>query len=187
MHKRYISLQGFTIVELLIAVVVIAILAAVSAVAYTNIRGRTYDSVVKGDLSSITRKIQLVYVETGGYPVGGRVDISEVSSSGNMINEPQPSFGMVASKSAYFEPVSSGSINLVYCTGIGADSGVPEFSITSRSKADHTFAFSSAYGLEELSGNVTGSNICRGIGYPRSWSSGFRVNNGGWQSWVNET
>lgn len=36
--------SGFTIVELLIVVVVIAILAAITVVAYTGIQNRTYDS-----------------------------------------------------------------------------------------------------------------------------------------------
>ena len=38
--------QGFTIVELLIVIVVIAILAAITIVAYTGIQNRAYDTAV---------------------------------------------------------------------------------------------------------------------------------------------
>lgn len=43
---------GFTIVELLIVVVVIAIFAAITIVAYNGIQNRSRDSSVKSDVSN---------------------------------------------------------------------------------------------------------------------------------------
>ena len=48
--------NGFTIVELLIVIVVIAILAAVSFVAYSGIQNEAADSAVRSDLSQAGRK-----------------------------------------------------------------------------------------------------------------------------------
>ena len=51
--------SGFTIVELLIVIVVIAILATISVVAYTGVQNRTYNSSVLHDLSSVSRKMDV--------------------------------------------------------------------------------------------------------------------------------
>ncbi len=62
--------RGFTIVELLIVIVVIAILAAISIVAYTGIQERARFSVMQSDLRTINNAIQLYYADNGVYPVG---------------------------------------------------------------------------------------------------------------------
>lgn len=49
--------QGFTIVELLIVVVVIAILAAITVVAYNGIQNRSRDAVVKSEVSVARKQI----------------------------------------------------------------------------------------------------------------------------------
>ena len=62
--------QGFTIVELLIVVVVIAILAAITIVAYNGISKRAKDSAIQSTLSQGVKKLELAKVnESGGlYP-----------------------------------------------------------------------------------------------------------------------
>lgn len=59
---------GFTIVELLIVIVVIAILAAISVVAYRGIQERGRYSTMKGDMSTIRKALELYKVDHGGYP-----------------------------------------------------------------------------------------------------------------------
>ena len=58
--------HGFTIVELLIVVVVIAILAAITVVAYTGIQQRARDSVRKSDAAQIAKALRLWSYDTGG-------------------------------------------------------------------------------------------------------------------------
>ena len=61
---------GFTIVELLIVIVVIAILAGLSYVGYTNIQAKARDSTRLGDIAQITKALELYYIDNGEYPVG---------------------------------------------------------------------------------------------------------------------
>ena len=59
---------GFTIVELLIVIVVIAVLAAITIVAYNGIQGRANDSRRLEDIKSIAKALELYKVNTGSYP-----------------------------------------------------------------------------------------------------------------------
>lgn len=59
--------SGFTIVELLIVVVVIAILAAISTVAYMGIQQRARDNIRKSDIATMARYLELMYVDVAKY------------------------------------------------------------------------------------------------------------------------
>lgn len=59
---------GFTIVELLIVVVVIAILAAITIVAYNGITAQAKESSLKSDLTTAAKKLNLAKVDDGSFP-----------------------------------------------------------------------------------------------------------------------
>lgn len=59
---------GFTIVELLIVVVVIAILAAITIVSYNGITDRSKVSIAQADLSSLRKKFDIYKIDAGSYP-----------------------------------------------------------------------------------------------------------------------
>ena len=61
------SRSGFTIVELLIVIVVIAILAAVTIVAYNGLQHRAKTSLVREGLAQKARQLELDKVERGEY------------------------------------------------------------------------------------------------------------------------
>lgn len=58
-------LRGFTIVELLIVIVVIAILAAITVVAYTGVQQQAIDSKAQSDLSTLQKAIIAARQTTG--------------------------------------------------------------------------------------------------------------------------
>lgn len=62
------SKSGFTIVELLIVIVVIAILAAITIVAYNGIQQRGRDSDRKSGVTTIQKALELYHIDNGGYP-----------------------------------------------------------------------------------------------------------------------
>ena len=60
--------RGFTIVELLIVIVVIAILAAIVIVAYTGIQQRARVAVLQSDLKNASGQLEIDNVSNGTYP-----------------------------------------------------------------------------------------------------------------------
>lgn len=63
--------RGFTIVELLIVIVVIAVLASISVVAYNGIQSRAQLGKVNNELSAINKAILMYHAENGSYPTTG--------------------------------------------------------------------------------------------------------------------
>lgn len=75
-RASYISLRksgyrksyGFTIVELLIVVVVIAILAAITIVAYNGVTNNARKSAMKNTLQQVAKKVETYKVDNSTYP-----------------------------------------------------------------------------------------------------------------------
>ncbi len=63
--------KGFTIVELLIVIVVIAILAAITVVAFNGIQDRAYAAKAGSAVDSALKVLELYKVDNGGYPITG--------------------------------------------------------------------------------------------------------------------
>ncbi len=171
MHKQT-KLSGFTIVELLIVVVVIAILAAISVVAYTNMQGRAHDSVVQSDLTNFARKIRLTSVETDVFPRGGSVAPFYDSTL-------LPGFNFEASKSSYMATAD----DFIYCEGVQSIDSQRVFRILGQSKSGNRFAYRSDSGIQNLGTGVMNRNIlCAGLDSGYTWAYGHRSS--GWSGWV---
>lgn len=59
---------GFTLVEMLIVIAIIAILAAISIVTYSGIISRANQTVVMNDLSNINKMMEFYKINHGSYP-----------------------------------------------------------------------------------------------------------------------
>lgn len=70
---------GFTIVELLIVIVIIAILAAITIVAFNGIQQRARASEAVSALSQSKKKLEIYKVENGSYPLTGNLSASGIS------------------------------------------------------------------------------------------------------------
>jgi prepilin-type N-terminal cleavage/methylation domain-containing protein len=177
------STIGFTIVELLIGIVVIAVLATISIVAYNGIQNRANDTAVQSELTNMAKKIQLSAADTGELPAGGGTSISAgVQSPSGQQNF--PGFTFHPSKTAYMTGTTQ---NLVYCTGTETASGKKIFRIRARSKSGNTFEYSSNGGVNNA-GNVGIGNhdtVCSGMNYPRTFSYGYYDRNNTWWPWTN--
>ena len=60
--------KGFTIVELLIVIVVIAVLAAITIVAFNGVSERAANAKIMNDLKSMHKLIESYYAKYGTYP-----------------------------------------------------------------------------------------------------------------------
>lgn len=163
---------GFTIVELLIVIVVIAILAAISIVAYNGIQDRANDTTVRNDLANIAKKIELDRVDRGAYIPGG----TATSNSTNL-----PGFKFAVSREAYW--VSSG-VNLFYCQG--TKSGIDSFRVVAKSKSGVVHQQDSATSYTNR-GSIGLNNTvaCQGFDTGYTWSYGYYVTPPyGWYSWT---
>lgn len=66
---KFKNKPGFTIVELLIVVVVIAILAAITTISYTGIQQRATAASLLSTVSSVSKGISLFKIENKKYPI----------------------------------------------------------------------------------------------------------------------
>lgn len=153
---------GFTIVELLIVIVVIAILAAVTIVAYTGIQNRTHDSAVQADLSSFVKKMEFTKVDTGTYPATLTV---------------QMGFGF--SKQSYMGDNQNQTLR--YCYNSATDSYV----LVGRSKSGTMYK--ALNGQVTPNRYVHGYSVCSlvGLSSTNPSQSGYNSNTNIWSDWTN--
>ena len=87
MHRQKKLVPGFTLVELLIVIVVIAILAAITVVAYNGIQGKAHDSQRQQDIKTIAKALELYYIDNGQYPPSSCASNCAISSTWSDTND----------------------------------------------------------------------------------------------------
>lgn len=167
MRKQNSSTTGFTIVELLIVIVVIAILAAISVVAYRGIQNRAYDTNIKSDLANAARKLELYKVDSSSYSAPPWA----------------PGIGAGFGKDAYLVGPSSSNVNnLLYCY-LNDNSA---YALVGRSRSDNTYYISNSSGgvsTYSQSWTASGTTTCPNVlpSGTYNWFWGYSYGAGGWQ------
>lgn len=155
--------RGFTIAELLIVIVVIAILAATSIVAYNGVSNSANDAAIKSDLANMAKKATEYHAEQGQYPSHATFFSS--------------AYGAFATKSAYDTTV----YNLYCCHSTDRSN----FGIAARSKSRKTFIISSTAGVRESELAPRWEAACGAFGETvlanASFNYGYRLNT---QTWI---
>ncbi len=150
MQAKQKQQPGFTIVELLIVIVIIAILATISIVAYTGVQSRSRDSKRLSDMQSIEKALAIYSVDNGGYPTcsnttyipGGALSACNLSAiSASLV----PNYV----KSLPVDPINSGNDVFQYAVGYRKTS---ETAFT----GDASNNFITGMRLETRSGNLNG-------------------------------
>ena len=113
--------RGFTIVELLIVVVIIAILAAITIVAYNNIQGRSRTSSAQAAATSAIKKAITYHTETGAYPTASSVLTGAASTTTYRLAG--TTFDGTALSSGNL-PLAPSELNFYKC-GTGASTAAP--------------------------------------------------------------
>ena len=107
MSLKQTKSRGFTIVELLIVIVVIAILAAITIVAYNGIQNRANTSAAQSAASNVAKKAEAYNAAgpTGSYPVStanfNAVDESTLNGTGITLGTPSASNGKTTVRYEY--------------------------------------------------------------------------------------
>lgn len=162
---------GFTIVELLIVIVVIAILAAITVVAFNGIQGRAADTAVQSDLRGLALKVRDHHALNGAYPNGG----ASTSFPGGITYS--------INRQAY----TTNTNNLYYCTvHSGANA---RFAVAALSSSGNIIVHNGT-GFQTYSGTsfTASGNICPGVGIPTTEENyEFHYGHtsaGSWLSWT---
>lgn len=125
MNKRT---SGFTLVELLIVIVVIAILAAISVVAYNGIQNRSRAAATESDRKSITKGIEIYRITNDKYVPTDADDLNSVGLGGMAdkidITDSYPSPGNTSTpKGKFFVRTNNYTLQPNVCNG-GACGGI---------------------------------------------------------------
>lgn len=153
---------GFTLVELLIVIVVVAVLAAITTMAYSGVQNRANDSVIQSDLRQSYSKIMQFRAVNDRWPTA-QSEINDTFAATRKSN-------------------GGGANTYLYCY---SDT---DAALVMRSVSTNGYYYSTNQGLRAIAtwpGDSNG-NLCPAAGIPPT-SSGYQFvwirANGSWQAW----
>lgn len=153
---------GFTLVELLIAIVVIAILASLVITSYNGIQSRAHDVTIRSDLRNIYSKLEIYKMENGVYPHDTTVRRNADDGSSTMIRDSLASINMKLSTESY--DTSLANTNLLY---ISSNDG-QQFAMLAYAKGNPTYYITEQRFKPDV---YEGENV--GSSYPGGYPGGI--------------
>ncbi len=162
--------HGFTVVELLVVTVVIAILAGIGIVSYTGIQKRAIITVAKTDVNNVAKKLEIYRLRHGTYPITG-------SGAGPMTAMEQ----ILRETNLYIATRTVGTSrakSFIYCT----TPDLQHYIFASNSPPTIQFGDEIVYASSDFSGSkifindttttMTGVKICRSIAGSTAYDTG---------------
>lgn len=158
--------QGFTIVELIIVISIIAALAAITLVAYNGVRQSAQEVSVEHDMRNIAKQLAFYKIDNQRYPTSAQLQ----------------AVGIHVNKQTY--GVNPTGATIFYCTNTAGTA----FSVVARVKSTSLLSYLSTTGLvTTYSGSATAPQLCLDSGVPGTTGTmdyAAFTNNGVWYSWV---
>jgi prepilin-type N-terminal cleavage/methylation domain-containing protein len=118
-HKQT-KARGFTIVELLIVIIVIAILAAITIVAYNGVQNRARTSANQSAAVAVQKKVEAFNAATGAYPL----TTSSIVTQLNTVNESSlTGSGITIIATTPVTGTAANTVRVNFCTAPAAATG----------------------------------------------------------------
>ncbi|HEY3783005.1 MAG TPA: prepilin-type N-terminal cleavage/methylation domain-containing protein [Fimbriimonadaceae bacterium] len=128
--------KGFTLVELLTVVIIIAILAAIAIPKFTNAGLRSKEASLRGVLKQIRNAIDLFKADTGGFTPNALADLTSSTPAAKVRNAvgQQVTFPSVAYRGPYLsqidvDPIDGSSLN--FSSDAGSNGAAPNVAANS--------------------------------------------------------
>ncbi len=135
--KRVAAKKGFTLMEILVAIAIIAILTAIGIVSYTSINRNARNAKRKSDIEQVRSALELYRTEIGHYPGdGSSVLISDLLANDAELQTylssvPEDPKGSTYQQYLYQATDDNGSgVYFGYCVGASMESTDPSYDDT---------------------------------------------------------
>lgn len=152
--NRNLIKQGFTIVELLIVIVVIAILAAISIVGYNGMKERANETVVKGDLVNNRKKLLEYKAINGRFPT-----TQGVANKGSSTCADGVQAGQVSASGTSYCPILSNGASSDYNNASISSTSTPDQFKLEIGKGNYAYSIDESGNIVRIEGcTKTGSN-----------------------------
>ena len=154
-------------------IVVIAILAAISVVAYNGIQNRTHNSVVESDFATIAKKLELYRIANNGLYPASNAEIENAN---------------IAITTGSYYTVSDRA-NFYYCTDTSSPAQYAVGAIAKSKQGYYLVNGSVTKSNTDSTGTVWGSNTCTQIGLTQGnagilSTAAYNNTNNTWADWV---
>jgi type II secretion system protein G len=147
--------RGFTLLEMMVVIAIIAILAAILIPNFTHARAQAATSACMANLKSVATAFELYYTDKQAYPTGtnANIDGTATGASGALngyLGQPPEDPAAGAGKYYTYTTTSSGGVNAyqIWCPGTHDPSTMKAFAAAS---SDTTLKYDSTRGVTSAS------------------------------------